>query len=408
MPSNKNFTLGALALAAMLPLHAAHAMTGPTAIKIDGGPLGPLELSGGADGMFYGLTGTQRYGDSNGLGAPGTTNAGPKATGAELLNGLIELQKTTGILQATLEVGSTNFLYLGMAPTQSSIQSYSTGPLYAGYITLAPTGLPVTISVGQMTGLEGYESSQDYNNFNIFLSQAPYDETGQGRGVTLTYAAGPVNASVFFCDGYDTGVFNSLQALFAYTINSTNSINFYYGGNLGRTGLNANTYGSGALPYDASHVGMAPEFANSQMVGVYYEYTAGNLTLVPEVQYQYAKADSAVSIHRGMGNFVAVVLADYDFGSSPYSVGAWAEYFNQHESAADAQNGTYWFYGPNASGEAVSITPTWQHKDLFMRADLGALLLNQTSAYGLSRYGYGNQHKDAFQLSGLLEAGLVF
>lgn len=404
----KKLGLSVIALSAVLSFHAAQAMSGPTSVQIDGGPLGPLQISGGADGIFYGMTGTQNYGDINGLGAPGTNNAGPKADGAQFLNGLIELQKNTGVLQATVEIGSTNFIYLGLGTTPSSIQSYSTGPLYAGYITIAPTGSPVTISVGQMTGLEGFEATQDYNNANIFLSQFAYVQTGQGRGVSANYTSGPVNAMVFLNDGYDTGVFNSLQAELTYTINSTNNVNVYYGGNLGKTGLNAHTYGNGSLPYNSSHVGSAPEFANSQMFGAYYKYTKGNLNLIPEVQYQYAKADASIGIQKEMSNAIAGLFADYTFGTSPYSIGVWGEYFDQHESAADAANGIYWFFGPNAQGEAISITPTWQYKKLFLRADLGALLLNRTSAHGLTKYGYGDQHSDDFQLSALLETGFLF
>ncbi|GLR67263.1 hypothetical protein GCM10010909_19440 [Acidocella aquatica] len=399
-------TVSAIAIAACAP--TAKAMSGPAAIQIDGGPLGPLELSGAADGMAYFFSGTQRYADTGGIGAPATNNAGPKAVGMQFMNGEIELQKNTGVLQATIEVGSTNYIYLGLGQNPSSIQSFSTGPLYGAYVTLAPTGSPVTISVGQVTGLEGYEAGQEFNNANIFLSQIAYVESGQGRGVIANYASGPVSASVFFGDGYDTGVFNSLQAVAGYTFNSNNSVDVYYGGNLGRTGVHANTYGNGSLAYSNSYVGAAPEFENSQMVGAFYSYTVGHLNLVPELQYEYAKADATLGIQKGMSNIVGAVFADYSFGTSPYSVGAWVEYFDQHESVADATNGTYWFYGPNATGEAISVTPTWQEKDIFLRADVGALLLNRTSAYGLPKYGYGNQHNDSFQLSGLLETGLVF
>jgi hypothetical protein len=406
---NQSFAcLGLLGVSFLISIPQVHAMTGPTAIPIDGGPLGPLELSGGADGLFYGLTGTQKYSDSEGLAAPSTNNAGPKAVGAQFMNGLIKLQKSTGVLQATVEVGATNVICLGLGLTPSSVQSYSTGPLYAGYVTIAPTGFPFTVSVGQMTGLEGFEATQDYNNANIFLTQIAYVETGQARGVNINYTKGAINAQAFFSDGYDTGVFNQLQGLLAYTINGTNSVSIYYGGNLGKTGANANTYGNGNLAYDLSHVGAAPQFANSQMVGAYYSYTSGNLNLVPEVQYQYAKPQTSLRIQKGMTNLVATVLADYSFGNSPYSLGTWIEYFDQHESAADSANGLYWFYGPNASGEGISITPTWQHKDLFSRLDFGGLYLNRTSAYGLPKYGYGDQHNSSFEFTGLLEAGVLF
>ena len=57
-----------------------------------------------------------------------------------------------------------------------------------------------------------------------------------------------------FGDGYNTGVFNFLQALFTYTVNSSNAVNIFYGGNLGRTGLNAKTY-SGTCTYGSTAPG---------------------------------------------------------------------------------------------------------------------------------------------------------
>ena len=63
---------------------AAHAFNPPSPIKIDGGPLGQLLLSGGADGYVYGLTGA---GSSSSPGLLGTDKSG----GAEFMNGLVEL-----------------------------------------------------------------------------------------------------------------------------------------------------------------------------------------------------------------------------------------------------------------------------------------------------------------------------
>ena len=42
--------LGFIAASSLLALQSAHALTGPTAITIDGGPLGSLSLSGGVNG----------------------------------------------------------------------------------------------------------------------------------------------------------------------------------------------------------------------------------------------------------------------------------------------------------------------------------------------------------------------
>ena len=69
-------------------------MSGPTAIQIDGGPLGPLQLSGGVDGYGYYLGGTNDQGN-----APFTN----KSIGMNVGNAMIELQKTDGVLQFTVE-----------------------------------------------------------------------------------------------------------------------------------------------------------------------------------------------------------------------------------------------------------------------------------------------------------------
>ena len=384
--------LGLGSALSMLALQSAQAFNGPANIKINGGPLGPLELSGGADGYLYGLSGT---GNSANPGLLGTD----KATGAEFLNGLIQVQKPTGPVQFTIEVGSTTSLTLGTAPTRTSVQTFSTGPLYAGYVTLAPTS-NFTISAGQIGSLEGYESGIDWNNANMLTTDLFYVENSQSRGVTATYTQGPVSATLTFGDGYDTGVWNFLQGLVTYTVNSNNSLSVFGATNLGRTGLNANIYGSANLPYNKSTVlNYGPNYVNSTMLGAYYSYTMGNLNLVPEVQYIYAKVDHQIGLNKFSSNFGAALFADYSFGKSPYSIGAWAEYFSS--------NGPdFWFLNPGAQGIGLSISPTWQSKNLFVRGDVGLMHLTRFSNNG-SR-GYGNDGGSRNQADFLLEGGVLF
>jgi hypothetical protein len=404
--------LGFVAASSLLALHAAKAMTGPTAIQIDGGPLGPLQLSGGMDGYGYYLSGTNNQGHAPGTNTPVGMNVG---------NALIELQKTDGQLQFTVIVGSQGGnLTLGSPPigtngkvAQTTISNYSTGPLYAGYVTVAPKDMPFTFSVGQVASLEGYESGMDWNNPVALTTAAFFVENAQDRAVEGAYTQGPLSATVSFGDGYDTGVFNFLQALVTYTINSTNNANVFYGGNLGTTGLNAKTYGgTGGYGNPATFGTVAtfgPQYINSQMIGGFYSYTQGNLNLVPEVQYQYAKANAKVNIFKPTSNFVAAVFEDYTFGTSPYSVGGWVEYFDSHASASDQAAGTgTWFVGPNAQAIGAAVAPTWQYKYLFARANAGYLyLLHNKDATGVS-YGYGKNGNGKGQFLGTLEAGLLF
>lgn len=371
----------------------AHAMNGPTAITINAGPLGELQVTGGMDGYMYSLSGT---GDSGNLGLLGTD----KSTGAEFMNGLIKVEKTTGLLRFTVQGGATTPFTLGTAPTAAAAQAFPTGPLYAAYLTLAPTS-DFTISAGQIGSVEGYESAIDWENANVLTTDIFYVQNGQSLGVTASYSHGPLSATLTFGDGFNTGVWNFLQGDVSYAANANNSLTIYGATNLGTTGPGAHFYGSADTPYGDSYVGSGPLSAsplvNSTMIGGFYSFTSGNLNLVPEVQYVYAKANHKVGLDKFSSNFGAALFADYQFGSSPYSLGAWAEYFSS--------NGPdLWFANPGAQGVGFSVTPTWQSKYIFVRADLGYLHLTKVG----DGDAYGPSGTDRNQVTGLIETGVLF
>lgn len=120
----------------------AVAMNGPSAVRMDAGPLGTLDVTGGVDGYMYALSGA---GDSSNAGLLGTR----KSSGAEFMNGLIKIEKPDGLVRFTLEGGATTPFTLGTAPTAATAQAFPTGPLYAAYLTLVPTQ-GFTISAGQI------------------------------------------------------------------------------------------------------------------------------------------------------------------------------------------------------------------------------------------------------------------
>lgn len=375
---------------------AANAMNGQTAIEIDGGPLGQLALSGGFDGYGYYLSSTNNQGN-----LPYTD----KSNGMYLANALIQLQKTRGVIEFNLEIGpNAGGTSLGAyGPSAASIDAYTTGPIHVAYLTIAPTGLPVKISAGQFSSVEGWESGIDWQNANQLTTELYYVQNGQNRGVSATYDRGPVFADVIFGDGYDTGVFNFLQAFVTYTFNPNNALSVYYGGNLGRTGLNAFAYGqSNVRSYGA-------QFINSQMIGVFDSFNVGaDLNLTPEVQYQIAKADRRIGLMKSSSNFGVAAFADYSFGKSPYSLGAWAEYFTTHTSAENDPDAQTWFVGPDAAGIGFSVAPTWQYKYLFVRADGGYIYLLHNKDAESQTYGYGSSGDGRSLFMATLEAGVVF
>jgi hypothetical protein len=388
--------LGAAA-SIMLVSHSAHALNPPPAIQIDGGPLGNLELTGAADGLFYAQSGTASKSsvDSAANNGTGTSLLGDQSNGANFGNMEVSLGKSTGVLRFNLELaiyGGTPALGSGFG--RANLDTFPTSPLKIATITVAPPSSPITLTGGLVGSLEGYEYTADFNNANIFASDMWYVENNASRGVSASYSNGPLSAVVTFGDGWYTGVFNFAQALVSYT-SGNNSFSAFYGGNVSSTGVNAETYAEcGGARCTVGEYGSY--YINSQLFGAYDTYTANNFNITPEVQYVYAKQDHRVGINQFTSNLGAAVFTDYQFSGTPYLLGGMAEYF----SSIGPSN---WFLGARTSGVGFELTPTWQYKYLFARVSAGYLhLLTSPNA------GYGNDGRGRDVVQGALEGGILF
>ncbi|MGC9270778.1 outer membrane beta-barrel protein [Acidiphilium sp.] len=385
---------------------AAHAISGPSWVRLDGGPLGPIEVSGGLDGYFYGQDGTATN--------PHASIAGSKSIGAEIDDFMIQMRKPTGLIQFTIQAAEYTNINLGTnRPKEISSDAYTTGPIRAAYITLAPSKA-FSLSVGQVDSVEGYESAFAWNNPVALRTVIAAVENSESRGVSATYTHRNLSGTLVISDGYDTGVFNYLQFLLTDTIDANNSLNLFGGIALGVTGPNAFAYGSGGQSAGgANGVGGQGQLAavNSNMLGAWYTWTHGGLSITPEVQYQYTGA-----IHRYAGvtsggmsddipkqtsNFATAVFGDYQLPKSPFSVGSWIEYATSHGSAAQDA----WFAAPNAQLAGITVAPTWQHKNLYTRLNMGYVHLLDR---GTPPAGYGNNGQGTNQVVATLEFGLVF
>jgi hypothetical protein len=387
----------AFAFAAAIASATAHALDLPSPVTFEAGPLGTLELSGGADSYAYALTGA---GDQTSKGLLGTSTS----AGFQFLNGLIQLQKPDGLLRFAVQVGAVNFFTLGTKPTAPSAQAWSTAPVRTTYVTLAPTS-NFTISAGQMDSVEGFESGIDWENYNLLTTSLWFVENAQSMGVKATYMYGPFSGTIIFGDGFDTNVWNYLQLKASYAFNNNGNVTLYGATNLGATGLGARFYGNAITPYNATTVGSAgvANLVNASVIGGYYIYTMGNLSLVPEVQYVWSNKNLRVGLTDYSSHFGAALFVNYKFEASPFSMGAWAQYFSSNGSA-------FWFLSPGAQGYGMAIaptwTPTWANKHLFVRADAGVIHLTSVGAPGSIAYGSGG--RDRNQATFLLETGVLF
>jgi hypothetical protein len=404
---NKRISFG-LATCAWLPIVSVHAyaVEGPKPVDFDGGPLGQLQFSAAADGYFYAQSGTSSD--------PKTSIAGSKAAGAEINAWMIQLHKPTGLVQFTVQLAEYQDINLGTnKPAQVNGNRYTTGPLRAAFITIAPIE-DFKLSVGQVGSLEGFESSLPWNNPSAFRSALNPAQNSNSRGVQADYTHGPFSGSVVFGDGYDTGVWNYLQFLATDKLDASNSLSIYGGIPLGVTGPNTFAYGEGgASAGGANGNGGQGQLAvvNSNMLGAWYTWSSGNLSITPEVQLQWTRpinkyagvVSGGISddIPKETGNFGAVVFGNYNFGETGFSFGGWAEYATSHGSAAQDA----WFLAPNAQLAGFAISPGYQYKQLFTRVNVGYVhLLNN----GNPPAGFGNQGNGRNQVVGTLEFALVY
>lgn len=375
----------------------AHAVQQPEPFTFNAGPLGTLSLSGGADAYAYALTGA---GSDANKGLLGTSTS----LGVEFFNGLVKLQKPEGLVQFTIEAGAVNSLVLGSRPKPQTAQKWSTGPFRSAYVTIAPTE-HFSVSAGQVGSLEGFESAIDWKNFNMMQTSLWDVENAQSVGVSATYKYGRFSGSVVFSDGFDTNVWNYLQLSASYAVNDRHSVTLFGATNLGSTGLGARFYGNATRPWTATSVAVAgaANLVNSSVIGAYYEFKAGGLTLVPEVQYVWSTRNPSVGLTDYSSHFGAALFANYQFPNSPFSLGGWLQYFTSNGRET-------WFLNPGAQGVGMVAGPTWSpewaKKHLFLRGEAGLLHLITVGVPG--SVGYGSSGNGRNQATFLAEVGVLF
>jgi hypothetical protein len=379
--------LGLSFLALAVGITPATAMNLPSSQKINAGPLGELSLSGGFEGYLYALSGN---GTKSVLGDN-------KSAGSQVRIVDLKVQKPTGLLQYTLELKTYDSVYFGVQPSKMSTNEFTLGPIYAAFITLAPSK-NFSISAGQIYSLEGWESSDDWKNANLIDSPLYYVQNSSSRGVSASYSKGNFSATVSFGDGFDSGVFNVTQELVSYSFNKNNTLSVYGTQNLGHTGPNTFAYGGGTT--GSGYPSYYAAYVNSDMYGAYYDYINGNLNLVPEVQYVYSKPNHAMGLDKFTSNFGAELIGNYQFGNSPWSVGSMVFYYKNIGPQA-------WYLNANSGGVGFGVTPSWMVGNIFARGEVGMLHMTDLGTPSTGG-GFGTSGTDRNQVMGILSAGVVF
>jgi hypothetical protein len=362
----------------------AHALVGPTNIQVDGGPLGAIEISGGIDGFVFAQAG-----------------ATPPAhdDGGVIDDMLIEVQKTSGPVQFDVQITDYHGYALGVGtPEEAAADEVPTSPILIANIIFV-VNKNLSISIGQLYSIEGYESNYTWGNTSGAASLLYYLGNGASHGIAVTYTRGAASLELLYGDGNDTSVYNNLQYLAAYNFDSNNNLSIFGSVALAQTGPNANYY-------SGYKVGGNEIFINGNVIGGFYSRTTGNLTLTPELFYEYAPANvhyqiPADNVPKQTASFGIATFGQYNFPHSPYSIGGWIDYASSQGSSALDDD---WILGPGFKAAGFSIAPAWQNKDVYLRITAGYNRLLQVE----DGFGYGSSGRGKNFYLTMLEAGLVF
>ena len=378
---------GAASAMLILAAGAAHAdalptpsMSGPLAANasptsFDAGPVGNIYVTGAVSGLALFQTNHSSAHNDN----------------AELIdfsNAQLFVQKTDGWLQFYAEVGGYSLPSLGTPYVRAATQtSNSFGVLPEAFVKIVPSD-SFNIEAGRLPTLIGAEYTFTFENLNIERGLLWNQEPAISQGVQANYTSGPFTVSVSLNDGFFSNRYNWLTGSLAYAFSSADSVTFVGGGNMGHT-----DYGSPLTgPATANATPVLQN--NGSLFNLIWAHTSGPWTITPYVQYTRVPG---VLGEPSTSTWGGAVLANYAFDSN-WSLGGRVEYIS-------ADNSSFLeLYGPGSHAWSVTVTPTYQYKVFFARADVSYVGLGSATP-GLE---FGVNADKTSQVRCLLETGIIF
>jgi len=349
----------------------------PNPMSFDAGPLGPVYLTGAISGL--GLW-------------QNNISPGDQHSLASLSNGQFFFQKTEGLFQYFVQVGAYTIPALGTpyVNTPKATGDFF-GPLPMAWAKIAPTDT-FSIQGGKLPTLIGAENTFTYQNMNIARGLLWNQEPAISRGAQLNYTQDPIAFALSWNDGFYSDRYTWLSGSATYTLDTANSFVLAAGGNYAHT-----TKATLATPLFQN---------NSTLFTLVYTYNSAPWTITPYFQYTHVPAASSIGAFTSAATYGGAILANYSFGDdSPlpgFSVPIRFEYIS---STGNAASGTpNLLYGPGSNAWSVTLTPTYQYKIYFARAEISHVAANSTTP-GLA---FGPSGTNTTQTRFLFEAGVLF
>ena len=255
-----------------------------------------------------------------------------------------------------------------------------------GYIKIAPRG-SFSFLAGKLPTLVGAEDTFTFENMNIERGLLWNQENAVNRGVQGNYSKGKIAGSLTWSDGFYSNRYNWISGMVTYAQSAANSLEFAAGGNAGKTG-----YSSVATPLYQN---------NSSIYNVIYTHTTRKWMLEPYIQLTYVPRNQQISVGHTTSTLGGAVLGTYT--ASPHvSLGARGEYIAS--TGSNRVGAVNLLYGTGSDALSATLTPTFQDKGFFARAEFSVVDALHTAAGAA----FGSKGNDTSQVRGVLEAGFMF
>jgi len=310
----------------------------------------------------------------------------------DLTNGQVLIEKTDGLVQFFVDVGTYSFPALGTPylPSAKAVNA-NFGAIPMAYLKLAPTS-DFSIEVGKLPTLIGAEYNFTFENTNIERGLLWNQENLVNRGVQLNYTKGPFAFNLSLNDGFYSNDFSYVTGAATWTINPAYTLEFSAGGNTRKV--------------DTSNSATPVLQNNSQMYNLILTHTDGPWTFQPYIQYTEVPALPQLGTGSA-STFGGALFVDYtvpataklgDVSLSGLSLPVRFEYISSSGQTVNL------LYGPGSDAYSLTFTPTYQFQIYFVRAEISYVSASSTT----SGFGFGVDGNGKTQTRGLIEIGALF
>jgi hypothetical protein len=339
-------------------------------INFEAGFLGKLSLNGAISGV--------------GLFQNNPASGNNPQEGA-FTNAMLFLQKADGRFQFYLQAGTYDLPSLGTAFYSNATANsdlFGPVPVVFGKIVFSKN---TNMMIGVFPTLLGGESTFDFQDMNIQRGLLWNQTNAISRGVQLNQTLGKLIVSFSYNDGYYSNRYNWLTSAVTYT-QGPHSVMFTAGGTLGST-----NWTNLATPIQN----------NSMLFDLIYTFSKNGWVIQPYVQYTDVPTNLKAGIQQGAHTWGGAILASRTLKKGFSLTGRW-EYIDS--SGNLASNSANLLYGPGSTAWSLTVTPTYQYKKFFSRADISYVSAGNTTLGDA----FGPYGLKPSQTRGVIEIGVLF